>query len=150
MSNPSGPYGYNGDNEHNPIPQGPSHEGNRSAYSIPPQQGYPQSPYAGPGPVPAQGGTSMMATDPRALNLSYWGIGLAGAGFALGFMTLFLFIPLFLIPFTSIAGMIVSAKSKKYQPNTLATIAFWTNFAGAIISTFCILGILFLLSLLVY
>ena len=146
MSNPSNPYGYNGDDNSNPAPA-PQQQGHNSSYSIPPQQGYPQSPYAGPGNAPVPQGTEMLATNPEALSQSYWAIGLAGLSSLLGMIAFFVFFPMFLIPLASIPGLIISISSNRKEKNNLARIAFWVNLVSLIISSTLILGVILLIGL---
>lgn len=149
MSNQSNPYGYNDESKPEPTPQTPHAEGQPSLYSAPPQQEYPQSPYAGPAPAPVPGQTPMLATEPSALSLSYWAAGLAGFTAFLGVISLFLFLlPVFAMPLSAIPGMIVARKSKRIQPNQMSTISFWVNLAGLVISLLLILVVFVIAGLL--
>lgn len=150
MSNPSNPYGYNGEYDPEQKPQEPQSEGHNSTYAIPPQQsGYPQSPYTGPTSAPVAGQTPMVATMPSAASLSYWAIGLAGFTAFLGLISAFFFLlPVFVMPFSAIPGMVIARKSKKIQPNQMSTIAFWVNLVGLFISVVLIIIIMLIAGLL--
>ncbi|MBC9705812.1 MAG: hypothetical protein H9W81_12745 [Enterococcus sp.] len=153
MTEPKNPYGYTEGNSD--VPQTPE-GGHNSPYNVPPQNAYAppvqpqgyyqQNPYAAPIPAPVSGAVEVLATDPKALNLSYWAIGLTCLSTFFGFLGLFLLgLPFLLIIATGIAGMVVAHKSKKIQPSYLASIAFWVSLVELIMVLLFLAFIVFVL-----
>lgn len=103
-----------------------------------PQQGL----YAAPQPGMAGYAPPLPLSTQKSNELSYWSLGIFGGGFVLSFMMLF-----WLVPITSIVGIVLSRKAQTYEQTSLATTSFWLNVAGLVLSLMASLAVFFFIFL---
>lgn len=110
-----------------------------------PQGGYNQPPqglYAAPQPGMAGYAPPLPLSTQKSNELAYWSLGIFGGGFVLSFMMLF-----WLVPISSIVGIVLSRKAQAYEQTSLATTSFWLNVAGLVLSLMASLAVFFFIFL---